>query len=136
MVSLLETPVAQVAETGLETDNGQLHELDILVLATGYDSVTGSLLDADIRDKDGITLQAKWKNGIRTQLGMLVPGMPNAFILYGPQAPSALANGPTFIELQVVWMMRLIDKMVHDKVRSVEPKSEYADEWNAKNVDH
>lgn len=134
IVDLLATPMQQVTESGLVTNDNKLREFDVLVLATGYDSVTGSLHDAHIRDRHGRLLQEKWKDGVRTHLGMMVPDMPNAFILYGPQAPTSLANGPTFIELQVNWVMDMVENMAADKVASVEPKTQSAEQWNATNV--
>ncbi|EFY85851.1 hypothetical protein J3459_009841 [Metarhizium acridum] len=89
VVNLLKTPIKglttnDILTTGLEDgENENLHELDVVIMATGYDSLTGSLYDMNITDTHGKTLQEKWENGVRTSLGMMVPGMPNAFILYG-----------------------------------------------------
>ncbi|KAL0933576.1 cyclopentanone monooxygenase [Colletotrichum truncatum] len=70
------------------------HDLDIIIMATGYDSVTGSLLDMNIRNKHGVRLQDAWQHGISTYLGMMAPNMPNAFVLYGPQGPTTQTNAP------------------------------------------
>ncbi|OAA48034.1 FAD dependent oxidoreductase [Beauveria brongniartii RCEF 3172] len=87
-----------------------MREFDLVILATGYDAITGSLYDMHIRDRRGTLLQDKWRDGVRTHMGMMVPGVPNAFLLYGPQAPGPLTNGPTFIELQVELLCRLLGR--------------------------
>ncbi|OAQ65348.1 FAD dependent oxidoreductase [Pochonia chlamydosporia 170] len=138
LVNLQKTPIKEFASNGIVTSSSgtdgdeTLHHLDVVVVATGYDSVTGSLYDINIVDKQGKTLQEKWKDGIRTYFGMMVPDMPNAFILYGPQAPTSLANGPTFLEMEVEWIDKLLDKMEGDHITSIEPTKDEAEAWNQK----
>ncbi|TWU74881.1 hypothetical protein ED733_003137 [Metarhizium rileyi] len=138
LVDLLQTPIKGFASSGIVTSDMEglggerLHELDVVVMATGYDSLTGSLHELNITDKHGKTLRDKWQSGVRTYLGMMVPGMPNAFILYGPQAPTSLANGPTLLEMQVEWINKLLDRMKDDDVACVEPTEDEADKWNEK----
>ena len=73
---------------------------DILVLATGFDSVTGGLTSIEIRGTQGETLRQKWSGGSRAHLGMASANFPNLLYVYGPQSPSAFCNGPTCAELQ------------------------------------
>lgn len=135
LVDLKSTPIKEFTSGGITAIDDKAHELDIVVFAAGYDSVTGSLYDMNINDKDGNSLQKKWEDGIKTYLGMMVPGLPNAFILYGPQAPTALANGPPFLELQVEWITKLLDNMKKDKVQTVEVSSETAEAWGQASSD-
>ncbi|KAH8655973.1 hypothetical protein BGZ61DRAFT_541153 [Ilyonectria robusta] len=135
LVDLKSTPIKEFTSGGITTIDDKAHELDVVVFATGYDSVTGSLYDMNINDKGGNSLQKKWEEGIKTYLGMMVPGLPNAFILYGPQAPTALANGPPFLELQVEWVTKLLDNMKKDKVQTVEVSSEAAEAWGQASSD-
>lgn len=135
LVNLKKTPIIGFTETGLKTGNGgkeEFHELDVVVVATGYDSVTGSIFDIDIGDKEGNLLKDKWKNGIYTHLGMMVPGMPNFFIMYGPQAPTALANAPLFIELQTEWIVKILKKAKQENLSVLEVTSEAAKQWRQK----
>ncbi|KAL0929412.1 cyclopentanone monooxygenase [Colletotrichum truncatum] len=103
LVDLKKTPLKSFSRNGVVTEGHDStldhHELDVMILATGYDSVTGSLLGMNIHDRHGLRLEEKWKDGISTDLGMLVPEMPNAFLLYGPQGPITQTNAPSFIEL-------------------------------------
>ncbi|GJN85501.1 hypothetical protein PLIIFM63780_009068 [Purpureocillium lilacinum] len=129
LVDLKKTPIREFVANGATTEDGKLHELDVVVFATGYDSVTGSLYDMNIHDKNGVVLQKKWKDGIKTHLGMMVPDIPNAFFLYGPQAPTSLANGPPFLELQVEWVTKVLQRMKDDGVCALETSPAAAAAW-------
>ncbi|UNI18452.1 hypothetical protein JDV02_004720 [Purpureocillium takamizusanense] len=129
LVDLKETAIREFVANGVTTDEGKLHELDVVVFATGYDSVTGSLYDMNIHDKNGVLLQKKWKDGIKTHLGMMVPDLPNAFVLYGPQAPTSLANGPPFLELQVEWVTKVLQRMKEDDLCTLEASPAAAAAW-------
>ncbi|KAL4403629.1 cyclopentanone 1,2-monooxygenase [Colletotrichum abscissum] len=111
------------------SDGATHHDLDVVIMATGYDGVTGSLLDMNIHGKNGVRLKDAWRSGISTYLGMMVPNMPNAFVLYGPQGPTTQTNAPPFIELQVDWVMRLLERMRRDKLHSIEPAEESSRSW-------
>lgn len=79
LVDLRSNNIAEVVETGLKTEDGKLHELDVIVFATGFDSITGGITQIDIRGTDGTTVEEKWKNGVYSQLGMTTSGFPNLF---------------------------------------------------------
>ena len=134
IVDVKKTPIKSFVPGGMilesvATDEEEQLDFDIVIFATGYDSATGSLFDANIRDKNGVTLQQRWANGIRTYLGTMVPDMPNAFLLYGPQSPSSLANGPPFLQLQVDWVAKLMAKAREEGIEALEPSAEAAEGW-------
>jgi cyclohexanone monooxygenase len=104
LVDIREQPIQEITATGVRTAAG-LHELDILVLATGFDASTGGLTQIDIRGTTEKTLEETWAGGVRTHLGVAVPGFPNLLMLYGPQSPTAFCNGPTCAELQGDWVV-------------------------------
>ncbi|KAK7054364.1 hypothetical protein VNI00_003558 [Paramarasmius palmivorus] len=95
LVSVDKNPIVQVTEDGIETADGTLHKVDVIIFATGFDSITGGIMQIDIRGVDGGSIAEKWKDGVHTYLGMTTSNFPNMFFLYGPQAPTALSNGPT-----------------------------------------
>jgi hypothetical protein len=130
--NLKKFPILEFDATGMVTSDGkttQHHDLDVVIFATGYDAVTGSLLDLAISDKNQVPLSEKWKNGVLTHLGMMVPDTPNLFIVYGPQAPTSLANGPPFIEMEVDWIYQVIEKMQKEGLSSIEPTQAAAEAW-------
>lgn len=129
LVHLKKRPITHFAGGGPVTADGVTHEADIVVFATGYDAVTGSLFQMNVHDREGARLQDKWKDGIRTYLGMMTDGCPNAFFLYGPQAPSSFTNGPLFIEMQVDWLVDVLKRARADAVESVEPSKEAVQEY-------
>lgn len=110
LVDLRTTPIERMTRGGLKTSAGE-HELDVLILATGFDAVTGGLTSIDIRGTEGQTLKEKWAKGVRSQLGMAVAGFPNLLFVYGPQSPNAFCNGPTCAEVQGDWIARLLDHL-------------------------
>jgi cation diffusion facilitator CzcD-associated flavoprotein CzcO len=110
LVDIRKTPIKRVTRSGIKTTAGA-HELDILVLATGFDAVTGGLTSIDICGTEGKTLKEKWADGVRAHLGMATAGFPNLLFLYGPQSPNAFANGPTCVELQGDWVVDMLDHL-------------------------
>jgi cation diffusion facilitator CzcD-associated flavoprotein CzcO len=110
LVDIRKTPIERVTRSGIKTTAGA-HELDILVLATGFDAVTGGLTSIDICGTEGKTLKEKWADGVRAHLGMATAGFPNLLFLYGPQSPNAFANGPTCVELQGDWVVDMLDHL-------------------------
>jgi cation diffusion facilitator CzcD-associated flavoprotein CzcO len=104
------SPIERVTPTGVKTKDGEV-ELDILVLATGFDAVTGGLTSIDIRGTNGEMLREKWSSGSRAHLGMASAHFPNLLYISGPQSPSAFCNGPTCAELQGDFVVACIEHM-------------------------
>lgn len=98
IVDIRQNPIESFTEKGLQL-GGEDHdrEYDYIVCATGFDSFTGSLTNMGLKSKDGVDIKDVWAEGVSTYLGMTMHGFPNAFIVYSPQAPTALSNGPTII---------------------------------------
>ena len=103
LVDVREEPIEEITPTGVRTASRH-YELDILVLATGFDASTGGLTQIDIRGVSGRTLKDTWSTGVQTYLGLGIPDFPNLLMLYGPQSPTAFCNGPTCAELQGDWV--------------------------------
>lgn len=99
LVDMRKTPVTRITPTSVVTASGE-HELDILVMATGFDAVTGAITHMNITGAGGATFKEYWKDGLKVQLGLASAGFPNLFFLYGPQSPTAFANGPSSAEFQ------------------------------------
>jgi cyclohexanone monooxygenase len=130
LVDLRTNPIERVTPSGIKTAAGE-HELDILVLATGFDAVTGGLTRIDIRGTEGETLKEKWAQGVRAQLGMAAAGFPNLLFVYGPQSPNAFCNGPTCAEVQGDWIARLLDHLRQRNYTRVEATVAAEEAWRA-----
>ncbi|KAH6683863.1 hypothetical protein B0J14DRAFT_389 [Halenospora varia] len=129
LVNLKKTSISEITETGIQTNDGEKRDFDIVILATGYDAMTGSLMDLWIRDREGRPLQELWQEGVETYLGLMITGMPNMFMVYSPQAPTALSNGPPVIESQVDWIISAVSKMEEDGIKTIEPQKAFAEKW-------
>ena len=119
LVDLQTAPIERFTATGLVA-GGQAHALDTLVMATGFDAMTGTLLRLDLRGRGGLRLQDKWRAGPLNQLGLCVAGFPNLFILSGPGATAAFTNVIVAIEHQVQWVADTLDDLRARGLRSIE----------------
>jgi cyclohexanone monooxygenase len=130
LIDLRSTPLETVTETGVRTSAGEI-ELDVLVLATGFDANTGGLTAIDIRDLDGISIEQRWSGGVDTHLGMAVHRFPNLLFAYGPQSAAAFCNGPVCAEQQGDWIGDLIGFMRSNGHRTFDTLAECGPRWSA-----
>ena len=107
LVSLRETPILRITETGIETAEGH-RDFDIIIWATGYDFGTGALNRLGVRGRQGLALEDYWEDGPRTFLGVAAAGFPNFFFPGGPHG--ALGNNPRYSGDQVDFV---IDTLVY-----------------------
>lgn len=128
LIDLRATPIERITERGVQTSTREV-ELDILVFATGFDAMTGSLLKIEIEGKDGRTLQEEWRAGPRTYLGLQTPGFPNLFTITGPGSPSVLCNLPPAIEQHVNWITDCIDNLRREDLKLIEATENAANDW-------
>jgi cyclohexanone monooxygenase len=123
-------PIEAILPHGLRA-GGRDYDLDALVLATGFDAMTGSVAKIDIRGGDGRTLNQKWAEGPRTYLGLMSHGFPNLFIVTGPGSPSVLSNMIVAIEQHVEWIADCIAYLRERKLEAIEASRDAEDKWVA-----
>ena len=128
LVDLRQNPIQHFTAKGLQTAAG-LHELDSLVLATGYDAMTGALLKIDIKGRQGLALADAWKAGPKTYLGLAVAGFPNLFTITGPGSPSVLASMIFAIEQHVDWIADCIAAMRARGHALIEAQPQAQEQW-------
>lgn len=129
LVNVKQNPVREVVSNGIITADGTLHEADIIAIATGFDSVTGGMKEIDITGLSGEKLSSKWKTGTYTYLGMSVANFPNMLYTYGPQSPTAYANGPSIVEPQDEWIVDVMKRMREQGKTRLNPEVEAEREW-------
>ena len=129
VVDIKKTPVIEVKSNGILTEDGTFHELDVLALATGFDSVTGGMKNMGLKSTKGQQLSELWAEGTWSYLGMTIADYPNMFFLYGPQGPTAFSNGPSCVEAQAEWIVDAIAKMKEEGLKSVNATKEAEEEW-------
>jgi len=130
LVDVKRTPIERMDATGLNTSEAH-YPLDILVFATGFDAMTGALLNIDIEGRDGQKLREKWSAGPRSYLGLQVAGFPNLFTITGPGSPSVLTNMPTSIEQHVDWIAECMTHMRDHGLNRIEANRQSEDAWVA-----
>lgn len=107
IVSLQKTPITSIVPRGIETTDGTIYDLDVLICATGFHVFEGSYVRVDIKGCNDETLKEHWKNGARAFSGVAMSGFPNLFTLAGPQGP--FANFPTTVESEVEFVTACIE---------------------------
>jgi cyclohexanone monooxygenase len=130
LVDIRKNPIVKFTPHGLQTKSGE-YAFDILVLAIGFDAMTGALTRINITGRNGATLKDHWKDGPRTYLGLSVAGFPNFFIITGPGSPSVFANMVTSIEQHVDWIAECIATMQRDHRVSVDATAQAEQDWFA-----
>jgi hypothetical protein len=129
VVDVKANPILRFEAGGIRQEDSTFHKLDVIALATGFDSITGEIKDIVIKGLDGEILTEKWKMGTWTYLGMTTARFPNFFFTYGPQAPTAFANGPSCAELQGDWLVELLEQMREQGKSRIDATGEAEAEW-------
>ncbi len=130
LVDIKSDPIQQILPHAVRTSAKEI-EVDALVLATGFDAMTGSVAKIEIRGRNGHTLNQKWAEGPKTYLGLMSAGFPNLFIITGPGSPSVLSNMIVSIEQHVEWITDCIGYMRDRDLVAMEASQEAEDKWVA-----
>ena len=104
LVDIKKNPVKNLNSDGITLESGDRIQADIIVFATGFDAMTGSLLKLGVVGRKNVTLAEAWQNGPQTFLGLSTNGFPNLFMITGPGSPSVLTNMPRAIEQHAEWI--------------------------------
>lgn len=129
LVDLKGQSIKEITDKGVRGPDGTVHEVDVIVFATGFDAMSGAILNIDIQGKNGTTIKEAWANGPRTFLGLGTHNFPNMFLVTGPQSPSVLTNMVCAIEQHVEWILHCIKWMQDNSRRSIEAEQGAQDEW-------
>ena len=124
LVDVKKAPIQRITPTGLQTADAE-YELDVIIFATGYDAVTGSLNRIDIRGVGGETLKNKFANGPRTYMGIQSAGFPNMFTINA----ASVGNFVRAAEPLVEWVTECIRYVRENEYVRISPTLEAEDEW-------
>jgi cyclohexanone monooxygenase len=130
LVDIRERGIDEILPNAVRA-GGRDYEIDALVLATGFDAMTGSVAKIDIRGRGNRTLNQKWAEGPKTYLGLMSEGFPNLFIITGPGSPSVLSNMIVSIEQHVDWIADCLSFMRRRAFTSIEATAEAEEHWVA-----
>jgi cyclohexanone monooxygenase len=128
LVDIKSDPILEIAPLGLRT-RGAEYEFDVLVLATGFDAMTGALTSIDIAGRAGRLLKDEWRNGAEAYLGMAIAGFPNLFVITGPGSPSVLANMVLAGEQHVEWISELLRYSQANGIICIEADDHAQTQW-------
>jgi len=128
LVDLRKGGITEITAGSVRTEQGE-SPIDVLVLATGFDALTGPLTRIAVRGRGGRLLADEWRDGPRTYLGLMSEGFPNLFMVTGPGSPSVLSNMVVSIEQHVDWLTEAIAAHRRSAVRTMEPTAEAQEKW-------
>lgn len=132
-VTLVDNHVDRIEHDRLRTEEGTEYEADVLLLATGFD-VLNFITTYDAVGRSGASLTDQWEqDNAKAYLGTVVPDFPNLFTLYGPNLQPGHGGSLIFVvEMQVRYIMDMIQKMLQDNIGAVEIRKEVHDAYNDK----
>jgi cyclohexanone monooxygenase len=128
LVDIRTNPIDEILPNAVRA-GARDYEVDALVLATGFDAMTGSVAKIDIRGRNELTLNRKWAEGPKTYLGLMSAGFPNLFIITGPGSPSVLSNMIVSIEQHVDWIADCVAWMRDRGLEVIEANKDAEDKW-------
>jgi len=129
LVDLREDPIERITSNSIITQSGE-HPIDMLVLATGFDAISGSLLRLNPKGRGGISLKERWQDRFHNYLGLTIGGFPNLFMIHGPGSPGVFYNMPLGAERQMEWIGHCMEHLKEKDLGAIEPKAESEDAWN------
>jgi cyclohexanone monooxygenase len=128
LVDINSDPIDRVTATGVCLQSGATYDLDVLVLATGFDAGGGTAMRIDIRGRNDARLQDHWSDGVRTHLGLFVHAFPNLLMVNGPQSPAVHFSPPLLATYQADLIARII-AVSREQDLVVEPTLESENAW-------
>ena len=128
LVDVSKSPIERITSAGVHA-LGREYPLNSLIMATGFDAMTGTLLKIDIQGRGGLRLREKWVEGPKSYLGLCLAGFPNLFTITGPGSPSVLTNMLLSIEQHVDWIFECLQYLRDRNITEIEPTLEAENKW-------
>lgn len=114
------SPIAALTETGIRTEDGTHHEVDLIVWATGF-KPSDYLDGVEVIGRDGVSVHEYWKGDARAHNGVTVPGFPNFFMLYGPNVGGVVAGSLHFmIERAAEYSLKAVREVLTRDVKAID----------------
>jgi len=129
LVDVSQTRIERITAHGVQVGDRE-HPADLIVFATGFDAMTGSLLAMNITGRGGLKLKDDWRDGPTNYLGLMMAGFPNLFTVNGPGSPSVLVNMLVTIEHHIDWITNCIGHMLDKGIATIEPDRQAETAWS------
>lgn len=127
LIDLKKFPIKEIGQKSIESDKS--YDIDTLILATGFDAMTGALTQVDISGRNGAKLSEQWEKGAKSYLGLGITNFPNLFTVTGPGSPSVLSNMMPSIEQHVNWITDCIEWMNKNEKKVIETSKTAEEDW-------
>ena len=128
IVDLRETSIDKITPEGIQTTDGSLYRLDVLIFATGFDAIEGNYLRIQITGREGKSIQKHWESGPMAYGAVACSGFPNMFLVSGPQG--AFANFPVVIESEIDFITDCILHAEKQQKRVIEVSASAEQGWS------
>jgi cation diffusion facilitator CzcD-associated flavoprotein CzcO len=122
-VELVTDPIARVAPEGVVTADGNLHEVDCIIWATGFQT-TEFMFPMGVVGREGTELHDQWSGGAHAHLGMTVPSFPNMFVMYGPNTNTSGGSIIFYLETQAAYIRQALQQLVRRAAGAIEVRRE------------
>ncbi len=126
---LVTDGIAGIEPEGIRTEDGRLHELDVLIIATGF-KVSEFMLPAKVYGENNLELSEVWDGAPRAHRAMTIPNFPNFWMLEGPTGPVGNLSLISITETQLAYMIKCLDQMKAEKAASIAVKQDTFDAFN------
>ncbi len=115
--------IERIEEGGVVTKDGQLHELDVLILSTGFKPFN-FMRPMELTGRDGLDIEDAWANKIQAYRSVCLPGFPNFFLMLGPNSPIGNYSVIAMSEVQTRYILKLVDHWRAGTLETVEATEE------------
>ena len=128
--NLVTEPIEAVEQSGIRTSDGKLHELDVLILATGF-RVDRFMRPMNVVGRGGVALEEVWKDGPHAYMAISIPDFPNLFMLNGPNGPVGNFSLIDVAEMQFSYIMQLVEQVRSGACREVSVSHQAMEHFDA-----
>ena len=124
LVDVREAPIEQITPKGVKTRDEE-YELDVIIYATGFDAITGGLINLNITGQSGVKLKDKFADGPRTYMGITSAGFPNLFTVNA----ASVGNFVRAAESLIDWVGETMSYLRDNDFKRIAPSVEAEDAW-------
>jgi cation diffusion facilitator CzcD-associated flavoprotein CzcO len=117
--SLVTEPIAAITPTGIRTADGVHHDLDAIVLATGF-RAHNYMRPMSLLGRDGLSIDDAWAKGPRAWAMTVIPGFPNLFTVFGPNSPTGVMAMQHVAELTARYIIEWLRRFRDGEITTVE----------------
>ena len=131
---LVTASIERIEPGGVRTSDGRLHELDVLVLATGFHA-DAFMRPMDVVGRNGVRLADAWADRPGAYLSISIPDFPNLFMLNGPNGPVGNFSLIEVAELQFAYILQLVEQVRSGACREISPTHTTMEAFEAERVE-